>query len=149
MLRIATIEDVPEMLAIYTPYVVNTTVSFEYTPPSLEEFTRRFVSYTRQFPWLVWEEDGVILGYAPPLPGPPTAGAPSPRCICGRRPGAETSPPGSTPCWRKFCGGRVIRCSTPLSVGKIPSPGGFTKSMATVSARNFPISAIKWAGGSV
>ena len=64
MIRIATIEDVPEMLAIYTPYVVNTTVSFEYTPPSLEEFTRRFVSYTRQFPWLVWEEDGVILGYA-------------------------------------------------------------------------------------
>ena len=64
MLRIATLNDVPEMLAIYTPYVENTTVSFEYTPPSLEEFTRRFVSYTRQFPWLVWEEDGVILGYA-------------------------------------------------------------------------------------
>ena len=64
MIRIATIEDVPEMLAIYTPYVVNTTVIFEYTPPSLEEFTRRFVSYTRQFPWLLWEEDGRILGYA-------------------------------------------------------------------------------------
>ena len=64
MLRIATIDDVPEMLAIYTPYVENTTVSFEYTPPSLEEFTRRFVSYTRQFPWLVWEEDGHLLGYA-------------------------------------------------------------------------------------
>lgn len=64
MIRIATIEDVPEMLAIYAPYVENTTVSFEYTPPSLEEFTRRFVSYTRQFPWLVWEEDGRLLGYA-------------------------------------------------------------------------------------
>ena len=64
MLRIATLNDVPEMLAIYTPYVENTTVSFEYTPPSLEEFTRRFTTYTRQFPWLVWEEDGVILGYA-------------------------------------------------------------------------------------
>ena len=64
MLHIATIEDVPEMLAIYTPYVENTTVSFEYEPPTLEEFTRRFVSYTRQFPWLVWEEEGTILGYA-------------------------------------------------------------------------------------
>ena len=53
MIRIATIEDVPEMLAIYTPYVENTTVSFEYTPPSLEEFSRRFTTYTRQFPWLV------------------------------------------------------------------------------------------------
>ena len=76
MIRIATIEDVPEMLAIYTPYVENTTVSFEYTPPSLEEFTRRFVSYTRQFPWLVWEEDGVILGYA-------YASAPFPRAAYG------------------------------------------------------------------
>ena len=64
MLRIATLNDVPEMLAIYTPYVENTTVSFEYTPPSLEEFTRRFTTYTRQFPWLVWEEEGTILGYA-------------------------------------------------------------------------------------
>ena len=64
MIRIAAIEDVPEMLAIYTPYVENTTVSFEYEPPTLEEFTRRFRTYTRQFPWLVWEEDGKILGYA-------------------------------------------------------------------------------------
>ena len=64
MLRIATIADVPEMLAIYTPYVENTTVSFEYVPPTLEEFTRRFTTYTRQFPWLVWEADGQILGYA-------------------------------------------------------------------------------------
>ena len=64
MIRIAAIEDVPEMLAIYAPYVENTTVSFEYEPPTLEEFTRRFRTYTRQFPWLVWEEDGKILGYA-------------------------------------------------------------------------------------
>ena len=64
MIRIATIEDVPEMLAIYAPYVENTTVSFEYAPPTLEEFTRRFTTFTQQFPWLVWEEDGVLLGYA-------------------------------------------------------------------------------------
>ena len=64
MIRIATTADVPEMLAIYTPYVENTTVSFEYVPPTLEEFTNRFTTYTRQFPWLVWEEGGVLLGYA-------------------------------------------------------------------------------------
>ena len=64
MIRIANIKDVPEMLAIYAPYVENTTVSFEYEPPTLEEFTRRFTAYTRQFPWLVWEEEGTILGYA-------------------------------------------------------------------------------------
>ena len=64
MIRIANIKDVPEMLAIYAPYVENTTVSFEYAPPTLEEFTRRFTTFTQQFPWLVWEEDGVLLGYA-------------------------------------------------------------------------------------
>lgn len=64
MIRIATEADIPQMLAIYTPYVENTTYSFEYTPPTLEEFTQRFLNYTVQCPWLVWEEDGHVLGYA-------------------------------------------------------------------------------------
>ena len=63
-IRAAVLEDLPQILAIYAPYVENTTVSFEYTPPTLEEFTARFTSITAQFPWLVWEEDGRILGYA-------------------------------------------------------------------------------------
>ena len=64
MIRAARPSDLAEMLAIYTPYVENTTVSFEYTPPSLEEFTRRYETNTAQFPWLVALEDGEILGYA-------------------------------------------------------------------------------------
>ena len=64
MLRIATLADVPEILEIYGPYVLNTTVSFEYDVPTPEAFTQRFLTYTAQFPWLVWEEDGRILGYA-------------------------------------------------------------------------------------
>ncbi len=63
-IRFATTEDISKMLEIYRPYVENTTVSFEYTCPTLEEFTHRFQTYTRQFPWLVWEEKGEILGYA-------------------------------------------------------------------------------------
>ena len=64
MLRIATEADVPQILEIYGPYVENTTVSFEYEVPSLEVFTRRFREITGQFPWLVWEEEGRVLGYA-------------------------------------------------------------------------------------
>ena len=64
MIRIATEKDVPAMLAIYAPYVENTTYSFEYTPPTLDQFVQRFTKYTRQCPWLVWEEDGKVLGYA-------------------------------------------------------------------------------------
>ena len=64
MIRIATEADIPAMLAIYGPYVENTAYSFEYTVPTTEEFTHRFREYTRQLPWLVWEEGGQVLGYA-------------------------------------------------------------------------------------
>ena len=63
-IRIATENDLPQILAIYGPYVENTTISFEYDIPTAEAFRDRFRSITKQFPWLVWEEDGVILGYA-------------------------------------------------------------------------------------
>lgn len=64
MIRIASELDVPAMLAIYSPYVENTTVSFEYDVPGPDVFLQRFRSITAQFPWLVWEENGRVLGYA-------------------------------------------------------------------------------------
>ena len=64
MIRIATEADLPAMLAIYAPYVLTTTYSFEYEVPTESAFLQRFRSCTRQFPWLVWEENGEVLGYA-------------------------------------------------------------------------------------
>lgn len=64
MIRLATPADIPAILEIYGPNITNTTNSFEYTIPTLEEFHHRFHSITEQFPWLVWEEDGTVLGYA-------------------------------------------------------------------------------------
>ena len=64
MIRIATTADVPAMLAIYGPYILQTAYTFEYTVPTETAFSARFASHTRQFPWLVWEETGQILGYA-------------------------------------------------------------------------------------
>lgn len=63
-IRMATEADIPEILDIYGPYVQETAISFEYTVPTLEEFTRRFLEITTRLPWLVWEENGQILGYA-------------------------------------------------------------------------------------
>ena len=63
MLRIAKASDTEAMLAIYAPYVLTTTATFEYDPPSQTEFDRRFETITAQFPWLVWEEEGEIMGY--------------------------------------------------------------------------------------
>ena len=64
MIRIAEERDLPEILSIYAPYVLNTTHTFEYEVPTAEEFLARFRSVTETFPWLVWEEAGRILGYA-------------------------------------------------------------------------------------
>ena len=64
MIRPATEKDVPEILAIYAPYVENSTATFEYDVPCLRSFTQRFYDITAQYPWLVWEENGRILGYA-------------------------------------------------------------------------------------
>ena len=63
-IRNAAAGDLPQILAIYAPYVETTCYSFEYEPPSPEAFSQRFRTITAQFPWLVWEEDGCILGYA-------------------------------------------------------------------------------------
>ena len=64
MIRIALESDIPAMWGIYAPFVAHTTVSFEYDVPSEGEFLRRFREITAQFPWLVWEEGGQVLGYA-------------------------------------------------------------------------------------
>lgn len=63
-IRMATVADVPQILDIYAPYVQNTAISFEYAVPTPESFTARFLGITAQFPWLVWEEKGRVLGYA-------------------------------------------------------------------------------------
>lgn len=63
-IRTATVRDIPRILEIYSYYVENTAISFEYTVPTLAEFTQRFLGITANFPWLVWEEDGAVLGYA-------------------------------------------------------------------------------------
>ena len=62
--RYAREADLPEILRIYAPYVENTAISFEYAVPSEAEFLTRFRGITARFPWLVWEENGQVLGYA-------------------------------------------------------------------------------------
>ncbi len=64
MLRIAVEADVPAILSIYAPYILTSTATFEYTVPSEEAFLERFRGITARFPWLVWEEQGQIQGYA-------------------------------------------------------------------------------------
>ena len=64
MIRKAVLSDVPVILDIYRPYILETAITFEYEVPTLEEFEVRFRTIAAKYPWLVWEEQGRILGYA-------------------------------------------------------------------------------------
>lgn len=65
MLRFANLSDAAELLAIYRPYVEQTTITFEYETPSLEEFSNRMAAGAAAgYPWIVAQHAGKLLGYA-------------------------------------------------------------------------------------
>ena len=63
-IRSAEPDDAGRLLEIYAYYVEHTAVSFEVEVPTEEQFRRRIESTLEKYPYLVLEEDGVILGYA-------------------------------------------------------------------------------------
>ena len=64
VIRAATREDAGSLLKIYSYYVENTAISFEYVTPSLDEFSKRISSTLEKYPYIVLEDDGLIRGYA-------------------------------------------------------------------------------------
>ena len=63
-LRVATLDDAEALAAIYAPYVMETTISFEWVPPTADEFRARMASVMCEYPYLVCEREGEIVGYA-------------------------------------------------------------------------------------
>lgn len=63
-IRPATIVDAEPILSIYSYYVENTAISFEYDTPSLDEFKTRIQHTLENYPYLVAEQNGKIIGYA-------------------------------------------------------------------------------------
>ena len=64
MIRIATEEDAAGILNIYGPYITATSFTFEMDVPSIPDFKKRIRSYLDSYPWLVYEVNGEIAGYA-------------------------------------------------------------------------------------
>lgn len=56
--------DAAACAAIYAPFVVETAVSFEDTPPDAAAFARRITAISARYPWLVAENGGLVVGYA-------------------------------------------------------------------------------------
>ena len=62
--RMASVSDAESLLAIYTPYVTDTCISFEDVVPSVSEFESRIQNTLPNFPYIVCEVDKKIVGYA-------------------------------------------------------------------------------------
>ncbi|WP_336135296.1 GNAT family N-acetyltransferase [Natronomonas amylolytica] len=62
--RIATRSDAEAIAAIYRPYVEETAITFEETPPEAEDIATRIAETVETYPWFVAERDGAVVGYA-------------------------------------------------------------------------------------
>ncbi|MDE7440748.1 MAG: GNAT family N-acetyltransferase [Muribaculaceae bacterium] len=56
-------EDSDQLATIYSWYVENTTATFELIPLTNRGMLLRIEQIAAHFPFFVWEEEGVILGY--------------------------------------------------------------------------------------
>ena len=64
IIRSATTADTARLLEIYSWYVENTAVTYEYESPSMDEFGRRISNTLERYPYFVLENDNIIQGYA-------------------------------------------------------------------------------------
>lgn len=63
-IRLAKESDAERLLGIYAPYVAETAITFEYDVPSVSEFQERIHHTLERYPYLVFEKEGRIEGYA-------------------------------------------------------------------------------------
>lgn len=64
MIRDATGKDAEAICAIYNPYIADSTITFEVEPVSTEAMRERIADVCAKYPWLVFEQQNRIAGYA-------------------------------------------------------------------------------------
>jgi phosphinothricin acetyltransferase len=64
MIRSVKPADAKAITSIYNYYIRETAITFEEIPLSITEMEKRIAAVSAAFPYLVWEEDGEVLGYA-------------------------------------------------------------------------------------
>ena len=64
MIRKVTLEDVSQIMNIYNYYVDNSIVTFDTEHAALDEIHNKIETSINLYPWIVYEIDGDILGYA-------------------------------------------------------------------------------------
>ena len=64
MIRNVSIEDAAQICDIYNHYVLNTIITFEEESVPVSDMENRIVLTTKKLPWIVFEKNKRILGYA-------------------------------------------------------------------------------------
>ncbi|GAA4235927.1 GNAT family N-acetyltransferase [Postechiella marina] len=64
MIRDFNKKDIKQLLDIYNYYVLNSIVTFDIEPLSLSTFTEKVTRINNDYPFIVFEEDNQVLGYA-------------------------------------------------------------------------------------
>ncbi len=63
MIRPAKLSDAGALCDIYNTYIINTTITFEEKPVTIREMKSRIKKVIPHYPWLVYEENGKVVGY--------------------------------------------------------------------------------------
>ncbi len=63
MIRFVSGSDAESLLKIYAQYI-DTPVTFDYSLPTVTQFQNNINRIVSEYPYLVYEEEGIILGYA-------------------------------------------------------------------------------------
>ena len=58
------VKDSAALLEIYRPYIEKTAITFETAVPDVKDYEKRIADIAAQFPYLVLESGGEIIGYA-------------------------------------------------------------------------------------
>lgn len=101
VIRCANRHDAIAIAGIYAPYVDETPISLEMMPPTSEQISERMAQLSQAYPWLVYDIDGAVKGYA-------YAGPHSERG--GYRWSANASVYVSRDCHRQGIGRALYRC---------------------------------------
>lgn len=64
MIRRIKISDAEEICGIYNEYILNTVITFEENPVTIGEMEQRIANITQTYPWLVYEDNGKVIGYS-------------------------------------------------------------------------------------
>lgn len=62
-IRKVSITDAPAICGIYNYYVLNTAITFETSAVTVEEMEKRIMDISSAYPYLVFEEEGNVIGY--------------------------------------------------------------------------------------